>query len=79
MIKLNILNLKDFLSTINECSGTVYLLYSDGRKENINKQYQIQSKLWKSYRENKNCLKVSLDIVNPKDYMDIVYYWIRNC
>jgi hypothetical protein len=79
MIKLNILNMKNFLQTVNECSGKVNLLHPDGRKENINKQYGIQNELLQKYRENKYCLPLSLDIPTPKDYISIVSYYAGDC
>lgn len=79
MINLNILNMKNFLQTVNACSGMVNLLYPDGRKENINKQHEIQNELLQKYRENKNCLRLTLDIPNPKDYMSIVSYYAGDC
>jgi len=79
MIKLNILNMKNFLQTVNECSGIVNLLYPDGRKENINKQYEVQNQLLQKYKENKNYLPLSLDIPTPKDYISIVSYYAGDC
>ena len=79
MIKLNILDMKNFLQTVNECNNPVHLLYPDGRKENINKQYGIQNQLLQKYRENKNFLCLSLDIPAPKDYMSIVSYYTGDC
>ena len=79
MIKLNILNMRRFLQTVNECNHPVHMLYPDGRKENINKQYEIQDQLLKKYRENRNCLHLSLDIPSPEDYMSIVSYYTGDC
>lgn len=79
MIKLNILNMKEFLQTVDGCEGPINLLHSNGRKENINKQSLIQSELVQKYRENKNYLKLSLDIPNSKDYMKIVFFSIGDC
>ena len=79
MIKLNILNMKNFLQTVNACSGAVNMLYPDGRKEDNNKHYGIQNQLLQKYRENKNCLLLSLDIPTPKDYMSIVSYYAGDC
>ncbi|MGN6710356.1 ribonuclease HII [Anaerocolumna jejuensis] len=79
MIRLNILNMEDFLRAVNECAGAVNLLQPDGRKENINKQFGIQSELLQRYRENKNFLGLTLDIPVPKDYMNIVFYSIGDC
>lgn len=79
MIKLNILNMEGFLETVNECSGVVNLLYPDGRRKNINKQYEIQDELLKEYRKNKNRLQLSLDVQDPKDYINIVSYYAGEC
>ena len=79
MIKLNILNMKEFFQTVNTCGGAVNMLSSDGRKENINKQYGVQKELLLKYRENKNCLQLSLEVPDPKDYMSIVYYYVGEC
>ncbi len=76
MVKLKIFNMKNFLETVNECSGTVNLLYPDGNKENINRQVGIQNELLHKYQENKGCLLLSLDIPTPKDYFRIVYFTI---
>ncbi len=79
MIRLNILNMKEFLQTVNACSGCVNVMSSDGRKEDINKQYAIQKELLEKYNENKNSLHLSLDIPNSTDYMNIVSYYIGDC
>jgi hypothetical protein len=79
MVKLNIFNMKRFLETVNECSGSINLLHPDGRKVNINRQYDIQNDLLQKYRKNNNCLKLSLDIPSMKDYLRIVYFTIGDC
>lgn len=79
MIKLRIFNMKEFLHTVNQCAGPVNLLYPDGRKENINKQYQVQSDLQEKHREYHRCLPLSLEIPNPRDYQQIVFYAIGDC
>ena len=33
MVKLNILNMKNFLDTVNSCSGKVNMLCPDGKKQ----------------------------------------------
>lgn len=76
MVKLKIFNMKNFLETVNECSGAVNLLCPDGSKENINRQVRIQNELLHKHRENKGCLQLSLDIPTPKDYFRIVYFTI---
>lgn len=79
MIKLNILNMKNFLQTVNTCSGAVYILHPDGRKENINKQYNIQNELLRRHQESKNYLPLTLKTESPKDYMTILFYYIGDC
>ena len=42
MVKLNIVNMNQFLNIVNNSAGTVRLLYPDGRKEPLNHQYTLQ-------------------------------------
>ena len=60
------------------CSGAVNLLYPDGRKEDMNKQYGLQNQLLQKHRENKNHLQLSLDIPDSKDYMSVISYYVGN-
>ena len=75
MLKLNILNMKNFLDTVNACTGKVNKICPDGRKLNINGEEKIQGSLWRQYFQNKNCLRLVLEIPNPTDYMNIVSYY----
>lgn len=43
MVKLNILNMKNFLDTVNSYSGKVNMLCPDGKKQNINGEEKIQA------------------------------------
>lgn len=79
MIKVKIFNMKEFLKTVNECAGAVNLLHVGGRRENINKQYEIQNELIRRYEENKRYLNLSLDIPAAEDYMKIVLYVVGDC
>ena len=79
MVKLKIFNMKNFLETVNQCSGVVNLLYPDGSEENINKKYGIQNELLQRHRESKGCLRLSLNIPTIKDYFRIVYFTIGDC
>lgn len=79
MIKLNILNMKDFLETVNTCKGAVNMLCHDGKWLNISRQYTIQNDLLKQYKANKNGLRLTIDIPTPKDYMNIVCYYAGDC
>ena len=45
MLKLNILNMINFLKTVNECSGPVVLVSQDGRREDMNNQESLQERL----------------------------------
>ena len=79
VVKLNILNMKNFLDTVNSCSGKVNMLCSDGKKQNINGEEKIQGSLWRQYSQNKNCLRLVLEVPNPTDYMNIVSYYAGDC
>lgn len=79
MLKLNILNMKNFLKAVNECSGPVNLLSEGGKRENINKRYAVQKQLLQQYRQNGNSLKIVLDIPVPSDFLSIVSYYAGDC
>ena len=79
MVKLNILNMKNFLDMVNACSGKVNMLCPDGKKQNINGEESVQSRLQRQYFQNKNSLQLVLEIPNPTDYMRIVSYYAGDC
>lgn len=79
MIKLKILNMKNFLNTVNACNGNVFMICRGGEKVNINKQEKLQDELWSEYRKNKNYLQICLEISNPTDYMNLVSYYAGDC
>ena len=78
-LKLNVLNLKNFFHAVNACIGKINMLCPDGKKININGEKAIQNSLWRQYRQNKNCLRIVLEIPTPTDYMNIVSYYIGDC
>ena len=79
MVKLNILNMKKFLGTVNACAGKVYMLCPNGKKQNINGEEKVQDSLWQQYLQNKNCLWLRLEIPKPTDYLNIVSYDAGDC
>ena len=79
MLKLNILNMINFLKTVNECSGPVVLVSQDGRREDMNKQESLQERLLKNYNENRRSLKMWIDVAEPADYLKIVCYYAGDC
>ncbi len=79
MIRLNILNMERFLETVNACTGKVHLLFPDGRKVNIAREEREQNSLRRQYRHNKNSLRLTLEIPDPRDYMSIVSYYAGDC
>lgn len=79
MVKLNILNMERFLSTVNSCIGKVNMLCPDGKKVNINGEETVQDHLWQQYCQNENYLPLALEISNPRDYMNIVSYYAGDC
>ncbi len=79
MLILHILNMKNFLHTINECEDEVCLLHKDGSKQNITRQYFIQNDLLKQFHANKDYLTLKLLIKNPKDHFRISCYYCGDC
>lgn len=79
MMKLNILNMKNFLNVVNECRDEVRVILPDGKKKNIRNHYVMQGVLLIEFEKNKGCLKITLEVVNPKDYMSIVSYYAGDC
>ena len=79
MLKLNILNMVNFLKTVNECGGPVVLVSPDGKHEVINKQESLQERLLKNYKDNRRSLKMRIDIAEPADYLKIVCYYAGDC
>ena len=79
VVKLNILNMENFLDTVNACIGKVYMLCPNGKKQNINGEEKIQDSLWRQYFQNKKSLCLILEIPNPTDYMNIVSYYAGDC
>lgn len=78
-VKLNILNMKNFLKTVNACSGEVFLFRSEGGKVNMTRDEKVQNSLWKQYLQNGKCLPLILEIPNPKDYLSIISYYAGDC
>ena len=79
MMKLRILDMKEFLKTVNGCTGPVHIVDSDGRKENINKEYGTQAKLQAEYQRNRKILSLCLEVPTPADYLSIVNYYVGDC
>ena len=76
MIKLGIINVEEFLRTVNACEGAVlYMIHPDGRRTDIGRQYGIQNDLRRQHCDNKGYLKLMLDIQVPSDYMSIISYY----
>ena len=61
------MDMKNFLDTVNACTGKVNMLCSDGKRVNINREDELQGSLWQQFLKNKNSLRIILDIGNPKD------------
>lgn len=79
MIKLNILNMNEFLKTVDRCGGAVNVICPDGTRHDISRSQAARQRLRDQYRENKDYLVLRLDIQNPKDYLSIMYYYIGEC
>lgn len=78
MVELRIFSLKGFLNAVDECTGPVYVLGTDGQKDNINKNAAAQKKLTEKFLAGGKYLLLSLDIPRPKDYFNIITYYISN-
>mgnify|MGYP003277668604 CR=1 FL=1 len=79
MIILNIMNMKEFLKTVNECTGAVNMVSQEGVKTDINKKYGIQKLLLAEHEKNKKCTTLCLDIPVPRDYINVVNYYAGDC
>lgn len=79
MIKVKILNLNDFLETVNQCHGRVMVLSSNGQKTNITRQYLVQHEMKEEYQKNGKCLPLTLTFEEPKAYMAVVSYYAGDC
>lgn len=79
MFKVTIYKINRFLQVVNGCSGPVHLVYPDGKKENINKQYRLQSRLKQQYADNNKCIRLLLQVPEGKDYMKVINYAIGDC
>lgn len=79
MIRLYIQNMKEFLNSVNDCNGAVYLLHPDGHRENLHRHHRRQDRLVAQYHANKNYLPIVLQIDEPADYFRIISAYIWNC
>ena len=65
MIKLNILNMKNFLKVVNQCVGRIMVVSPDGKRTDINGRTGIQHRLQAEYLENGKCLPLTLEFDYP--------------
>lgn len=79
MMKLRILNMKNFLKVVNHCEDEVRVQLPNGRKVNIQGHYAMQEYLLREFNKNNRYLKIILDVVNPKDYLSIISYYTGDC
>ena len=81
MIKLNILNMKNFLKVVNQCVGRIMVVSPDGKRTDINGRTGIQHRLQAEYLENGKCqcLPLTLEFDYPTDYFAVVSYYAGDC
>ena len=79
MMKLRILDMKEFLKAVNGCPGPVRIVASHVRNENINKESGLQATLQADYQRNRKILSLSLEVPTPADYLSIVNYYVGAC
>lgn len=70
MIKIRVFNTRAFLNIIRQCHSPVYLLRESGEKVNICHNPYLQDEL--EYEDKP--VRLTLEIVNPSDYMQIVLF-----
>lgn len=78
MIKLRILNLKNFMETLEQCQGVVRMQDRDGGRAVSNRQPGIRADLERRYQEG-GCLPLTLEFSDPSDYMRMVAYYAGDC
>lgn len=79
MVKLNIININEFLKIVNQCEEPVLMYLEHGKKESICRNFAIQQDLLRKHKKNKNILPITLDIPNTKDYMRIIFFYLDDC
>lgn len=79
MLKLNILNMKQFLETVNRCTGGVFVLGPDGSWVQIDHRYAFQQELQAMHTVSGGCLPLTLRLKNPADHMRIVAFYAGDC
>ena len=75
MVKLNILNMENFLDTVNACIGKVYMLCPNGKKQNINGEERYRTVCCGNTSKTKTVCGLFLKFRNPTDYMNIISYY----
>lgn len=78
ILKLAILNMKEFFSVINSYTAAVYQIAADGNRCNIRCNYALQEQLKKEYQKER-CFPITIDIRNTADYMNILSYYAGDC
>ena len=75
MIKLGIINVEEFLRTVNACEGAVYMInqMADGPISADSMVFRMTCA--GSIVTIKGYLKLMLDIPVPSDYMSIISYY----
>lgn len=76
MMKLRILNMNGFLDVVNACRGAVYVVAAGGQKRDIRGNAVFQRYLLGEHRRGGGSLCLTLDVPQPSDYMDVVYWYI---
>ncbi len=79
MIKLNILNLKNFWEALDQCQGVVRMLGEDGKQTILDQRQDLRAKLRRRYEEGGDCLPLTLAFSCPSDYMRMVSYYAGDC
>lgn len=79
MMKLNILNMQNFLQVVDACHGAVRLLPPLGTRQDIRRDAAARRCLLDAFHRGGGALTVTLQAADPSDYMAIVSYYAGDC
>lgn len=66
-MKIKVTDMQDFLATVDDCFGDVYLVYPQGGRENLKGNYVRQSELVDEWRAGGQSLTLELDAEEGRD------------
>lgn len=79
MLKLNILNMINFLKTVNDGSGPVGPGLPGRKTRGYEQTGKPAGTAFKNYKDNRLQPKMWIDVAEPADYLKIVCYYAGDC